>query len=57
MKTHLGTIEMIKFSLAMVAMLFVMIYLILQPISNDYWENVGPSWDRMLNPNKYSNKE
>lgn len=23
------------------------------PASNAYWENVGPSWDRMLNPNKY----
>jgi hypothetical protein len=27
------------------------------PSSKQYWENVGPSWDRMLNPNKYSNKE
>ena len=54
MKTHRGTIEMIKFSLAMVAMLFVMFYLILQPVSKDYWENVGPSWDQLLNPNKYS---
>lgn len=25
--------------------------------SKHYWENVGPSWDRMLNPNKYSNEE
>ena len=25
--------------------------------SKTYWENVGPSWDRMLNPNKYSNEE
>ena len=25
--------------------------------SRDYWENVGPSWDRMLNPNKYSDEE
>lgn len=41
----------------MVAMLFVMIYLILQPISNDYWQNVGPQFDQLLNPNKYSNKE
>ena len=57
MKMLRGTIEMIKFSLAMVAMLFVMLYLILQPVSKDYWENVGPSWDRMLNPNKYSEEE
>jgi hypothetical protein len=25
--------------------------------SRTYWESVGPSWDRMLNPNKYSDKE
>ena len=25
--------------------------------SRTYWESVGPSWDRMLNPNKYSNEE
>jgi hypothetical protein len=22
--------------------------------SKDYWESVGPSWDRMLNPCKYT---
>ena len=27
------------------------------PRSEAYWENVGPSWDRMLNPNKYSEEE
>jgi hypothetical protein len=57
MKTHRGITEMIKFSLAMVAMLFVMLYLILQPVSKDYWQNVGPQFDQLLNPNKYSNKE
>ena len=25
--------------------------------SRTYWEDVGPSWDRMLNPNKYSEQE
>jgi len=25
--------------------------------SRNYWESVGPSWDRMLNPNKYSDEE
>ena len=24
------------------------------PNSKAYWENVGPSWDQLLNPNKYS---
>ena len=27
------------------------------PSSKTYWEGVGPSWDRMLNPNKYSEQE
>jgi hypothetical protein len=22
--------------------------------SQTYWQNVGPSWDKMLNPNKYT---
>ena len=22
--------------------------------SKNYWESIGPSWDRMLNPNKYT---
>jgi len=25
----------------------------LDTVSTQYWEAVGPSWDRMLNPNKY----
>ena len=25
--------------------------------SKGYWEGIGPSWDRMLNPNKYSDEE
>ena len=25
--------------------------------SKSYWEDVGPSWDRMLNPNKYKEQQ
>jgi len=38
-------------------MLFVLALIIgcikLLPASTSYWENVGPQWDQMLNPNKY----
>ena len=34
--------------------LFLVVY---DSPSRTYWENVGPSWDRMLNPDKYSNEE
>jgi hypothetical protein len=37
---------------------FIGFYLVMNPSPNkDYWESVGPSWDRMLNPDKYSDKE
>ena len=40
------------------AITFIGLYLVMNPSPNkDYWESVGPSWDRMLNPDKYSNKE
>jgi hypothetical protein len=25
--------------------------------SKSYWQDVGPSWDRMLNPNKYKEQQ
>jgi len=28
-----------------------------KPSSEEYWESIGPAWDRMLNPNKYSKEE
>ena len=34
--------------------LFLVVY---DSPSKQYWENVGPSWDKMLNPDKYSNEE
>jgi hypothetical protein len=52
MKTHLGTIEMIKW---IVVAFFILgsVYAIAHSPSKDYWENVGPQWDRMLNPCKF----
>ena len=40
------------------AITFRGLYLVMNPSPNkDYWESVGPSWDRILNPDKYSDKE
>jgi len=37
-----------------VILLFVCIgWLLLVPSSTEYWENVGPQWDQMLNPCDY----
>jgi hypothetical protein len=46
-----------KLALIMVAGLFCMLWLMLAPVSKTYWEGVGPAWDLMLNPNKYSKEE
>jgi hypothetical protein len=48
-----GTIVMWKISLILVAGLFCLLYAFAAPISKEYWENVGPTWDRMLNPCDY----
>ena len=37
--------------------LVVSLLLYYKPSSEEYWESIGPKWDRMLNPNKYSDKE
>jgi hypothetical protein len=29
-------------------------WLTIVPSSQDYWEGIGPSWDRMLNPDTHS---
>ena len=40
------------------AITFIGLYLVITPSPNkNYWESVGPAWDKMLNPAKYSNKE
>ena len=53
MKTHHGITVMWKTNIIIVAGLFLMLYSIAVPASKSYWENVGPSWDRMLNPIHY----
>jgi hypothetical protein len=36
----------------------VTVWVTLTPASEEYWQNVGPSMDKTLNPNKYKvNKE
>jgi hypothetical protein len=53
MKMHRGTIVMWKISIILVAGLFCLLYAIAAPASKSYWENIGPTWDRMLNPAHY----
>jgi hypothetical protein len=53
MKTDLGTIAMRKISILIVVGLILFAYAKLLPASTEYWENVGPNWDRMLNPCNY----
>jgi hypothetical protein len=59
MRTHHGIIAMWKINLLMVVILFAFLFAMftITPASQRYWENVGPTWDRLLNPNKYSNEE
>jgi len=56
MKTDHGIIAMWKTSIIMVTFLFLMLYGIFaySGASQLYWENVGPTWDRLLNPCKYT---
>ena len=59
MKMHRGTIAMWKINVFMVLLLFAFLFELftITPQSKNYWESVGPSWDRMLNPDKYSEQE
>jgi hypothetical protein len=59
MKTHHGIIVMLKTSLIIIVAIFMLGYGMYSysDANNNYWESVGPSWDRMLNPNKYSDEE
>jgi hypothetical protein len=36
---------------------FIGLTLVVYNPSKDYWENVGPQWDRMLNPCKFEKCE
>ena len=49
-----------KLNLIAVLLLVGFLAVVIQPVfkaNEQYWESIGPSWDRILNPNKYSNKE
>ena len=52
MKTLRGTIAMIKW-IVVAVFVFGTAYAVAHNPSKDYWEGVGPQWDRMLNPCSY----
>ena len=58
MKTHRGITEM-KINVFIVLLMVAMFYLALtvESPSRQYWESVGPKWDKMFNPNKYAAQE
>lgn len=38
----------------LVVLLFVgFVVIVIDNTGKDYWENVGPNWDKMLNPCKF----
>jgi len=57
MKTNRGTIVMLRISLILIIGFLCLFWFANIHDSKDYWESVGPQWDRMLNPNKYSEQE
>ena len=48
-----------KINVFIVLLMVAMFYLALtvESPSKQYWESVGPKWDRLYNPNKYSTQE
>ncbi len=52
---HHGITVMLKNSLILIVLVAIVISvtLIYKTEGNGYWESIGPSWDRMFNPNKY----
>ena len=56
---HRGITAMLKNSLIALAIIILVVSILLyyKPSSEEYWQSIGPSWDRMLNPNKYSEQE
>ena len=55
MKTHHGTIAMLKVSIILVIGALLLGYSVysVSSESNQYWENVGPTWNRLLNPDTH----
>jgi hypothetical protein len=48
---------MLKVSLILIAGVACLFYFTNVQASKDYWKNVGPTWDRALNPLKYETGE
>lgn len=46
-----------KVIISILLLMFLMFWLILNPISRSYWDNVGYEMDKTLNPNKYQQNE
>ena len=46
-----------KISIVILVGLILFAYAKLLPASQAYWEDVGPQWDRMLNPCDYEHCE
>ena len=55
MKMHHGIIVMLRSSLILLVLVFILVRIAVyyNSESETYWENIGPSWDKMFNPNKY----
>ena len=56
MKQHRGIIAMwkTKITIFVLAMAFAVGVYAVNEDSQRYWQNVGPSWDKLLNPDKYT---
>ena len=52
MKIDHGIIAM-KISLVLLIIFVGFASLIYHNVGSDYWESIGPQWDRMLNPVNY----
>ena len=53
---HHGIIVMWKISIISLVSMLCLVYgaFVYSSPSKTYWENVGPSWNRMLNPDTYN---
>ncbi len=53
---HLGIIEMLKGSVICLILVFFVAYgvNVYSDSSKEYWQAVGPRWDKMFNPVNYN---
>jgi hypothetical protein len=56
MKTHHGTTEMLRGSIICLAVVFFIVFgvSVYKDESSEYWQAVGPRWDKMYNPVNYN---